>query len=177
MSASFSQMKINSDELKWRNEHGKLTYNNAASIILSLDAIEMLMNTIEENVGEEKTNEILLTLGKRLGASISQSYSERTDLTNILIEFCDIYRNAGWGNVKITTFSQDEKRVVLEIHHSWEESVQESRGKKAKAQCMFLPSLWISLIQDLLNEELDYSISKKSVNGNEYDEIQMFKKA
>ena len=174
MSASFSEMKINSDELKWRNEHGKLTFNNAPSIILSIDAIEMLMKTLDETVGEEKTNEILLSVGKRLGASISQSYSERTDLTNILIEFCDIYRNAGWGNVKITTFSKDEKRVVLEIHHSWEESVHQSRNKKA--QCIFLPSFWVSLIQNLLNEEMDYSISRKNVNGNEFDEIQMFNK-
>jgi hypothetical protein len=64
MSASFSQMKINSDELKWRNEQGKLTFNNSPSIILSINALEILMVSIDEIAGEEKKKEILETFGK-----------------------------------------------------------------------------------------------------------------
>ncbi|MGB2992847.1 MAG: hypothetical protein WBB47_09445 [Paenisporosarcina sp.] len=173
MSASFSQMKINSDEFNWKNEQGLLTYNNLPAIIIWDQALEILMMSIEEIAGEEKTTKILKTFGKRLGYMVSQSYSGRTDLDNVLIEFGDLYRNAGWGSVKITTFSKAEKRIILEIHHSWEEVV----FKAKKHENIFFPTFWVSLIQYLLNEEMDYSISKKSVNGNEFDEIQMFNKA
>lgn len=173
MSASISQMKINSDEINWRNEQGLLTYNNFPAIIIWNDTLEILMKTIDEIAGEEKTNKILKTFGKRLGFMVSQSYSDRTDLDNLLIEFSDLYRNAGWGNVKFTTFSKEEKRVVIEIHHSWEETVFKSINMEQES--VFLPSFWISLIRDLLKENLSYTILKKSENGIEFDEIQMFK--
>ena len=173
MSASFSQMKINSDEFNWKNDQGLLTYNNLPAIIIWDQALEILMMSIDEIAGEEKTTDILKTFGKRLGYMVSQSYSGRTDLDNVLIEFSDLYRNAGWGNVKITTFSKEEKKIILEIYHSWEDVVFQS----IKHESTFFPSFWVNLIQYLLNEEMDYSISKKSINGNEFDEIQMFKKA
>jgi hypothetical protein len=172
MSASFSQMKINSDEFNWRNEQGLLTYNNLPAIIIWNQALEILMMSIDEIAGEEKTNEILKAFGKRLGIMVSQSYSDRTDLDNLLIEFCDLYRNAGWGNAKITTFSKEDKRVVIEIHHSWEESVFKSINKEQ--ECVFLPSFWISLIRDLMKVNMSYTILKKSINEIEFDEIQMY---
>ena len=172
MSATFLQMKINSDEFNWKNEQGLLTYNNLPAIIIWYQALEILMMSIDEIAEEEKTIKILKTFGKRLAYMVSQSYSGRTDLDNVLIEFSDLYRNAGWGNVKIPTFSKEEKRVILEIHHSWEDVVFKSK----KHESTFFPSFWVNLIQYLFNEEMDYSISKKSVNGNEIDEIQMFKK-
>ena len=172
MSASFSQMKINSDEFNWKNEQGLLTCNNLPAIIIWNEALEILMMSIDEIAGEEKTTKILKIFGKHLGYRISQSYSERTDLENVLIEFTDLYRNAGWGNVKITTFSKKEKRAIFEIHHSWEEVVFKSKEHES----IFFPSFWVSLIQNLLKEEMDYSISRKNVNGNEFDEIQMFNK-
>ncbi len=172
MPASISQMKINSDEFNWRNEKGLLTFNDAPAIIILNQTLEILMMSINEIAGREKTNEILKKFGKDLGIKVSQSFSNRNDLENILIEFSDFYRNAGWGNVKITTFSKDEKRVVLEIHHSFEETVFKSMNKEQ--ECIILPSFWISLIRNLLKEDMSYTIVKKSVNGIEFDEVKMF---
>jgi len=174
MSASFTQMKINSDEFNWKNEKGLLTYNNFPAIIMWNDTLEILLKSIDEIAGEETTNKILKTFGERVGIMVSQFYSDRTDLDNILIEFSDLYRNAGWGNVKFTTFSKGEKRVVIEIHHSWEETLFKSINKEQES--VFLPSFWVSLVQELMKETLSYTILKKSENGIELCEIDMFKR-
>ena len=174
MTSTFSQIKINSDEYSWENELGLLRYNNLPVIMIWKSALEMLMLSIDEIVGEEKTNEILKTFGKRVGIIVSQFYKDRTDLDNILIEFSDSYRNAGWGNVKFTKFSKEEKRVIFEIHQGWEDIVFKSINKEQES--VFLPSFWISFVQELLKVNMSLSILKKSVNGIGFYEIQMFVK-
>lgn len=172
MPQSFSQMKINSDELNWSNEAGLLKYNNAPTILLWYKSLEILLMTMDELTGIEKTNEILQAYGFRLGQLVGQNYSGRDDLENILIEYSDLYRNAGWGNVKISTFSKEEKRVVLELHNSWEKIVFKNISKEQET--IILPNLWAGLMSELLKENMEYTLLSKSLNGADYEELHMF---
>ncbi|WP_019414800.1 hypothetical protein [Paenisporosarcina sp. TG20] len=165
-----SNFKINSDEFAWSNEKGLFTHNDDPAIIIWDKTLEVFMMTLNEFVDEEKKKMLLSTFGFRLGALVSQSYSDRTDLENILIEFSDLYRNAGWGNVRISMFSQ--VKVVIELHNSWEQRVNKLMNKERA--CIFLPSLWIGLIRELLREELNYTIIEKYVNEVKIAEIELF---
>lgn len=75
-----------------------------------------------------------------MGVIASKYFFERMDLENILIQFSDIYRNAGWGNVKITKFSKEDSRVIIELHNSWEHRVFKSINKDQ--ECIIMPSYW-----------------------------------
>ncbi|MCZ8537352.1 hypothetical protein M9R32_09185 [Paenisporosarcina quisquiliarum] len=172
MPQSFSQMKINSDEFNWSNEEGLLKYNEVPTILIWYKSLEILLMTMDELTGIEKTNDVLQAFGFRLGQMVGQNYSGRNDLENILIEYSDLYRNAGWGNVKISTFSKEEKRVVLELHNSWEKIVFKNLSKEQES--IILPNLWAGLMSELLQENMEYKLLRKSSIGDEYEELQMF---
>lgn len=174
MGNSSSQIKINSDEFNWKNKEGILIFNDEPSIIMWNKTLEILIKTLDEVAGIEKSNEVLEIFGYRLGSLVSQSYAGRSDLENILIEFSDFHRNAGWGNVKITTFSKQEKRIEIELHNSWENHVFKSINKKQK--CIILPSFWVGFMSELMKENMSYSISENTKNGIEFNELQIFVK-
>lgn len=174
MPDSVTQFSINSDEFIWKKERGLFYQNDASAIVLWDTAIEILLKTMDEHLDFEKSNTILKDFGFRMGVMVSQYYSERMDLENILIQFSDIYRNAGWGNVKITTFSKEEKLVIIELHNSWEHRVFESINRDQ--ECIILPNYWTGFMSELLKEDLSYSITGKTRNGIDYSEIQLFKK-
>lgn len=174
MGNSISQIKINSDEFNWQNKEGVLTFNDEPSIIMWNKTLEILIKTLDEVAGIEKSNEVLEIFGYRLGSLVSQSYAGRSDLENILIEFSDFYRNAGWGNVKITMFSKQEKRIVIELHNSWEDDVFKSINKEQK--CIILPSFWVGFMSSLMKENMRYLILEKTKNGIEFNEIEIFVK-
>lgn len=174
MGNSISQIKINSDKINWKNNEGVLTLNDEPSIIMWNKTLEILIKTLDEVAGIEKSNEVLKIFGYRLAYLVSQSYAGRSDLENILIEFSDFYRNAGWGNVKITMFSKLEKRIVIELYNSWEDHVFKSINKEQKL--IILPSFWVGFMSALIKENMSYSISENTKNGIEFNELQIFMK-
>lgn len=146
MRDSTLQMKINSDEYKWENEEGLLTYNDRHAIIVRNESLAILIKTLDEVAGSEKSKEVLEVFGYRVGMMVSQSFSNRNDVENILIQFSDYYRNAGWGIAKISAFSIEDKHVVVELHNSWEHRVLKSMNKEQ--ECIFMPSFWAGLMSN-----------------------------
>ena len=172
MPDSVTQLNINSDEFIWKKERGLFFQNDASAIVLWDTSFEILLRTMDEQLDVEKSNTILKNFGFRMGAMVSQYYSERMDLENILIQFSDIYRNAGWGNVRITTFSTEEKQVIIELHNSWEHRVFKSINREQ--ECIILPNYWTGFMSELLKEKMTYTMTEKSSNGEDYSEIHLF---
>ena len=174
MPDSITEFSINRDEFIWKKERGLFFQNDASAIVLWDLAIEILLQTLDEHVDIEKSNTILKDFGFRMGALVSKYYSERMDLEDILIQFSDIYRNAGWGNVKITKFSKEDRQVIIELHNSWEHRVFKAINKNQ--ECIIMPNYWTGFMSELMKENLSYLITKKNQNGIDFSEIHLFVK-
>lgn len=98
-------------------------------------------------------------------------YAERYDIEEIINEYVNIYRNAGWGNVKIDYFSLEEKKVIVHLKNSWEHRIFKSMNKEQAG--VLLPSHWAGVFSGLFKENIWFKINQSQLSGNEYDEVEI----
>ncbi|MFX3672989.1 MAG: STAS domain-containing protein [Paenisporosarcina sp.] len=172
MSDSFAQIKVNNNEFVWNKKDGLFTFDGAPALLFWDAAIELFLRTIEEVSGNDVSTTVFEATGFRMGKLVSSYYSKRLDTEEIINEYMNIYRNAGWGNVKIEYFSLEEKKVIVHLRNSWEHRIFKEMDKEQAG--VLLPSHWAGVFSGLFNENMWYKINHSQLNGNEYDEIEIF---
>ena len=172
MSDSFSKIMVNNNEFIWNKEDGLFTFDGAPAMLFWDAAIELFLRTIEEVSGSDVSNTVFEATGFRMGQLVSSYYSERFDIEEVVNEYMNIYRNAGWGTVKIDYFSSEEKKVIVHLNNSWEHRIYRDMNKEQAG--VLLPSHWAGVFSGLFNENMWYKINHSQIAGNEYDEVEIF---
>jgi rsbT co-antagonist protein RsbR len=165
-------IKVNSNEFVWDTQNGLFTFDGAPALLFWDSAIELFLKTIEEVSGEDVSKTVYEATGYRMGHLVSSYYSGRSDLEQLLEEYRDIYRNAGWGNVKIVQYNFEEKRAIVQLTNSWEHRIFNNTDKETAG--VLLPSHWAGVFTGLFEHKVWYKINKSQLDGNEYDEIEIF---
>ncbi|MBM7693943.1 anti-anti-sigma regulatory factor [Peribacillus deserti] len=172
MSDSKVHIKVHSNEFVWDKAEGLVTFDGAPALLFWDSAIELFLKTIEEVSGKDVSTTVFEATGFRMGHLVSSYYAGRTDFEEILLQYSDIYRNAGWGNVNISYFSIEEKRVTVQLTNSWEHRIFKSMDKEQAG--VLLPSHWAGVFSGLFNENMWYKTAQSQLAGNSYDEIEIF---
>ncbi|WP_445486952.1 STAS domain-containing protein [Niallia sp. 03133] len=172
MENSIIQVKVNSNEFAWDKENGIFTFDGAPSLLFWDSAIELFLHTIKEVSGEDVSTTVFEATGFRMGQLVSEYYKNRYDIEEILKQYTDIYRNAGWGNVHIHHYSLEEKKVIVHLKNSWEHRIFESLNKHQAG--VILPCHWAGVFSGLFEEDMWYKINQSQLAGHDYDEIELF---
>jgi rsbT co-antagonist protein RsbR len=169
MGQSNHQIKVNKNEFVWDSQEGALTFDGAPALLFWDSAIELFLNTIEEISGSDVSTTVYEVTGFRMGKLVSSYYEGRTDVVELLNEYSEIYKSAGWGNFEIYEYSFEEKRAVIRIHNSWEHRIFKLAGKDEAG--VLLPSHWAGILSGLFNQNMWYKMTKSQKEGYDYDEI------
>lgn len=164
--------KVNSSEFVWDSKNGLFTFDGAPALMFWDSAIELFLKTIEEVSGKDISKTVYEATGYRMGHLVSSYYSGRRDFEQLLEEYSDIYRNAGWGNFHIKHYNFEERRAVVQLTNSWEHRIFDNTDKEAAG--VLLPSHWAGIFTGLFEQKLWYKINKSQLDGNDYDEIELF---
>ena len=171
MTDSLAKIKVDNNEFIWNKDEGLFTFDGAPALLFWDSAIELFLKTIEEVSGTDVSTTVFEATGFRMGHLVSSYYANRYDIEEILNEYVNIYRNAGWGNVKIHYFSLEEKKVIVHLKNSWEHRIFKSMDKEQAG--VLLPSHWAGVFSGLLKENMWFKINHSQLTGNEYDEIEI----
>lgn len=166
------QIKVNKNEFVWNSQEGELTFDGAPALLFWDSAIELFLNTIEEISGSDVSKTVYEVTGFRMGKLVSSYYEGRTDVVQLLSEYSDIYKSAGWGVAEIQEYSYEEKRAVVRIRNSWEHRIFKMTGKNEAG--VLLPSHWAGIFSGLFKQDMWYKMVKSQQEGNEYDEVEIF---
>lgn len=173
MSDSIVRVKVNKNEFTWDKENGLFNFDGAPALLFWDTAIELFINTIMEVSGSDVSTTVFEATGFRMGQLVSSYYKNKFEIEEIITQYSDIYRNAGWGNVEISYFSLDEKKIVVRLQNSWEHRIFKSLTKNQAS--VILPSHWAGVFTGLLQENMWYKLTKNQLAGNEYDEVEIFR--
>ncbi|WP_079508770.1 STAS domain-containing protein [Mesobacillus jeotgali] len=166
------QIRVNRNEFVWNSKEGELTFDGAPALLFWDSAIELFLKTIEEISGNDVSKTVYEVTGFRMGHLVSSYYEGRTDVVELLNEYSEIYKSAGWGNFEIQEYSFEEKRAVLRIHNSWEHRIFKLADKNRAG--VLLPSHWAGILSGLFKQDMWYKIVKSQLEGHEYDEVEIF---
>jgi rsbT co-antagonist protein RsbR len=166
------QIKVNKNEFEWNSREGELTFDGAPALLFWDSAIELFLKTIEEISGSDVSKTVYEVTGFRMGHLVSSYYEGRTDVVQLLEEYGDIYKSAGWGYFEIHEYSFEEKRAVVRIRNSWEHRIFKLADKNKAG--VLLPSHWAGIFTGLFKQDMWYKIVKSQQAGDEYDEIVIF---
>ena len=172
MSNSNYQIKVNKNEFVWNSQEGELTFDGAPALLFWDSAIELFLKTIEEISGSDVSKTVYEVTGFRMGHLVSSYYEGRTDVVELLNEYSDIYKSAGWGVFEIHDYSYEEKRAVVRIRNSWEHRIFKL-ADRAKSGVL-LPSHWAGIFSGLFKQDMWYKMVKSQQEGHEYDEVEIF---
>ncbi|MBT2695687.1 STAS domain-containing protein [Bacillus sp. ISL-55] len=172
MGHSNHQIKVNKNEFVWNSQEGELTFDGAPALLFWDSAIELFLNTIEEISGSDVSTTVYEVTGFRMGHLVSSYYEGRTDVVELLNEYSDIYKSAGWGIFEIHDYSYEEKRAVVRIRNSWEHRIFKLAGKNKAG--VLLPSHWAGIFSGLFKQDMWYKMTKSQQEGHEYDEIEIY---
>ncbi|WLR57382.1 STAS domain-containing protein [Mesobacillus subterraneus] len=172
MGHSNHQIKVNKNEFIWKSQEGELTFDGAPALLFWDSAIELFLNTIEEISGSDVSTTVYEVTGFRMGHLVSSYYEGRTDVVELLNEYSDIYKSAGWGVFEIQDYSYEEKRAVVRIRNSWEHRIFKLAGKNKAG--VLLPSHWDGIFSGLFKQDMWYKMTKSQQEDHEYDEIEIF---
>ncbi|WP_156291634.1 STAS domain-containing protein [Oceanobacillus salinisoli] len=172
MSESRVKVQIDKNEFVWEKDQGTFKYDGASSLLFWDSAMEIMLQTIEEVSGSNVSKTVLEATGFRMGKLVSEYYKDRIDVDNILEEYSNIYRNAGWGIITFSSYSFENKRAIVRSRNSWENRIL-SFSDRTKTGAI-LPSQWAGLFSGLFKENMWYQINKSQLNGDEFDEIEVF---
>ncbi|MGG1369566.1 STAS domain-containing protein [Priestia megaterium] len=164
-------IKIDKNEFVWDKSEGLFTFDGAPALLFWDSAIELFLKTIEEISGSHASLTVFEATGFRMGQLVSNYYQDRFDILEIIEQYRDIYRNAGWGNVEVIYFSLEEKRVIIRLKNSWEHRVFQLMDKSQVG--VLLPSHWAGVFSGLLKENMWYKTKKSQIMGHNYDEIEI----
>ncbi|PLR69087.1 STAS domain-containing protein [Bacillus sp. UMB0893] len=165
-------VKVNQNEFIWDKDNDIFTFDGAPALLFWDSAIELFMKTIEEISGSDVSSTVFESTGFRMGQLVSSYYTDKYDIVDILNHYSDIYRNAGWGKVKIDYYSFEEKKVVIHLKNSWEHRIFHSMDKTQAG--VLLPSHWAGVFTELFEENMWYKITRSQLDGHDYDEIEVF---
>lgn len=172
MGNSNHQIKVNKNEFVWNGQEGELTFDGAPALLFWDSAIELFLNTIEEISGNDVSKTVYEVTGFRMGMLVSSYYEGRTDVVQLLSEYSDIYKSAGWGVAEIQEYSYEEKRAIVRIRNSWEHRIFKMTGKNEAG--VLLPSHWAGIFSGLFKQDMWYKMVKSQQDGHEYDEVEIF---
>jgi rsbT co-antagonist protein RsbR len=171
MSKENIKVQVNSNEFIWKPEEGLFSFDGAPALLFWDSAIELFLQTIEEVSGNDVSKTVYEATGYRMGHLVSSYYRGRTDIEQLLVEYSDIYRNAGWGKVEIPFYSYEEKRAVIQLTNSWEHRVFKNTDKDKVS--VLLPSHWAGVFSGLFKQTVWYKLTKSQQDGHDYDEIEI----
>ncbi|WP_144475805.1 STAS domain-containing protein [Cytobacillus oceanisediminis] len=166
------QLKVNKNEFVWNSLGGELTFDGAPALLFWDSAIELFLKTIEEISGNDVSKTVYEVTGYRMGHLVSSYYEGRTDVVELLNEYSDIYKSAGWGVFEIHDYSYEEKRAVVRIRNSWEHRIFKLADKNKVG--VLLPSHWAGIFSGLFQQDMWYKMTKSQLHGHEYDEVEIF---
>ncbi|GKU83071.1 STAS domain-containing protein [Niallia sp. NCCP-28] len=172
MSDSIVRVKVNKNEFTWDKENGLFSFDGAPALLFWDTAIELFIDTIMEVSGSDVSTAVFETTGFRMGQLVSSYYKDKFEIKEILAQYSDIYRNAGWGNVEISYFSLEEKKIIVRLQNSWEHRIFKLLDKNQAS--VLLPSHWAGVFSSLLKENMWYKLTKNQLAGDEYDEVEIF---
>lgn len=166
------QIKVDKNEFVWNSHEGELTFDGAPALLFWDSAIELFLKTIEEISGSDVSKTVYEVTGFRMGHLVSSYYEGRSDVVQLLSEYSDIYKNAGWGIFEIHEYSFEEKRAVVRIRNSWEHRIFKLADKNEAG--VLLPSHWAGIFSGLFKQDMWYKMVKSQLEGHDYDEIEIF---
>ncbi|RFU60295.1 STAS domain-containing protein [Bacillus sp. V59.32b] len=172
MSDSKVRVQVNTNEFIWDKNEGLFTFDGAPALLFWDSAIELFLKTIEEVSGSDVSTTVFEATGFRMGHLVSTYYTGRFDIEEIIEQYKDIYRNAGWGNVKIAYYSLEEKKVIVQLKNSWEHRIFKLMDKDQAG--VLLPSHWAGVFSGLFQENMWYKINQSQLTGHDYDEIEIY---
>jgi rsbT co-antagonist protein RsbR len=172
MSDSHVHVQVDTNEFIWNKKEGLFTFDGAPALLFWDSAIELFLKTIEEVSGSEVSTTVFEATGYRMGHLVSSYYAGRFDIEEVLEEYGNIYRNAGWGKVTIADYSLDEKKAIVQLKNSWEHRIFNSMDREQAG--VLLPSHWAGVFSGLFKENMWYKINQSQLNGHAYDEIEIF---
>ncbi|RSD28622.1 STAS domain-containing protein [Mesobacillus subterraneus] len=172
MGNSSYEIKVNKNEFRWKGEEGELTFDGAPALLFWDSAIELFLNTIEEISGSDVSKTVYEVTGFRMGQLVSSYYEGRTDVAELLEEYAEIYKSAGWGVFEIHEYSYEEKKAVVRIRNSWEHRIFKLADKNEAG--VLLPSHWAGIFSGLFRQDMWYKMVKSQLEGHDYDEIEIF---
>ncbi|CAM3817231.1 STAS domain-containing protein [Mesobacillus thioparans] len=166
------EIKVNKNEFIWNNQEGELTFDGAPALLFWDSAIELFLKTIEEISGNDVSKTVYEVTGFRMGHLVSSYYEGRTDVVELLNEYSDIYKSAGWGNFEIHEYSYESKSAVVRIRNSWEHRIFKLADKHKAG--VLLPSHWAGIFSGLFQRNMWYKMTKSQLEGHDYDEVEIF---
>lgn len=164
-------LQVDSNEFIWDKNEGLFTFDGASALLFWDSAIELFFKTIEEVSGSDVSITVFEATGFRMGHLVSNYYQDRFDILEVIEQYKDIYRNAGWGNVEIIYFSLEEKKVIIRLKNSWEHRIFQLMDREQSG--VLLPSHWAGVFSGLLKENMWYKTKKIQLRGHDYDEIEI----
>ncbi|OCA84210.1 hypothetical protein A8F94_15960 [Bacillus sp. FJAT-27225] len=168
-----TSIHVNTNEFIWDETDGLITFDGASALVFWDTAIELFLNTIEEVSGKGVSKTVYEATGYQMGQIVKTYYEGRSDIEQILVEYRDIYKSAGWGDFEITYLSLDEKKVVVRLFNSWENRIFKN-GENEHVHVL-MPSHWAGIFGGLFKEDMWYEVKQTQNEGCSYDEIELTK--
>ncbi|MCI2255739.1 STAS domain-containing protein [Domibacillus sp. PGB-M46] len=165
------RIRVNKNEIVWNEERGLFTFDGAPALLLWDSAVELFLNTIEEVSGTEVSKAVYEATFYRMGHLVSSYYQESKDIEQLLAEYSDIYKTAGWGSFTIAYYSFEEKRAVVQLKDSWAQRIFKNPNRKNTE--VLLPSHWSGVFAGLFQQDMWYKVNKSQAEGEEFDEIEI----
>ncbi|WP_053220497.1 STAS domain-containing protein [Virgibacillus senegalensis] len=156
----------------WVPAEGSMKFEGQDVIIFWIEsAMKSFIDTIEEVSGNDAANVVMETAGFRMGHIVSDFFKEDC-IKNVVNSFPDIYSGAGWCDLEIVDFSEEERTAVIRVRNSWEYKVNKLQGKQKMST--FLPGHFAGTLTGLFGQNTGFSIMKSQLEGAEYDEIHYY---
>lgn len=172
MTINEAKIKVNKNEFVWDKKAGLFLFDGAPALLFWDSAIKLFLETIEEVSGKEASRTVFESTGYQMGHLVTSYYEGREDYEQLLADYGDIYRNAGWGKYDIVDFSFEEKTATIRLINSWEHRIFKDKDKTDAS--VILPSHWAGVLAGLFKVKMWFRITKRQSDGYDYDEIEYF---
>ncbi|MED4056274.1 STAS domain-containing protein [Niallia taxi] len=160
---------VKSKDLTWDYKKGLLNLQGESTLLMWDSAIELFLRTIDEVSGKDASKTVYEATGYRMGHLVCSYYKDRSNLEDIINDYSEIYKTAGWGNFKIIHFSKEENKLVIQITNSWEKRIfKDSNGNHVST---FIPSFWAGIFGGFLGCDMWYEVKNSEATEADYKEI------
>lgn len=107
-------------EMTFLPEEGSLKFQGVRYLLIRPETLVSLQKALEQEVGPERTAEILYTGGFTGGQLSGRKYMQTFGLSEpeAVAFMCRMGAEIGWGNFHVVALDPDQQQLIVEVAHS-----------------------------------------------------------
>ncbi|WP_185766747.1 STAS domain-containing protein [Niallia circulans] len=161
--------KVKSKDLTWDYKKGLLNLQGESTLLMWDTAIELFLKTIDDVSGKDASKTVYEATGYRMGHLVCSYYQESNNIEEILHDYSEIYKTAGWGNFEIIDYAKDKSKIVIQITNSWEKRIFKDSYENHVST--FIPSFWAGIFGGFVGRDMWYEVKNSEETEEGYKEL------